>query len=84
MRLQKYFHRRAGFLRSLANHNVMMDVSSGKYYENCWDDERGLCIALAHDRALQDALWTRSEQLIARFEETHTNLPEPVALSPSF
>ncbi|VDK56088.1 unnamed protein product [Anisakis simplex] len=42
---------------------------SGKYYENCCDGENGLSGALAHDEALQDALWDKSVELIGKYEK---------------
>uniref|UniRef100_F1KZF6 WW domain-containing oxidoreductase n=1 Tax=Ascaris suum TaxID=6253 RepID=F1KZF6_ASCSU len=45
---------------------------SGKYYEGCWDDEKNLCAALAHDEALQDALWDKSLELIEQYERSRT------------
>uniref|UniRef100_A0A915DMU1 Uncharacterized protein n=1 Tax=Ditylenchus dipsaci TaxID=166011 RepID=A0A915DMU1_9BILA len=45
-----------------------VESDSGKYYESCWDDEKGLAKGLAHDTLLQDALWQKSLELINKFE----------------
>jgi WW domain-containing oxidoreductase len=45
-----------------------VENDSGKYYEHCWDDEKSLHKALAHDTDLQDALWQKSVELIQKFE----------------
>lgn len=47
-----------------------VENDSGKYYESCWDDEKALHAALAHDQVLQDALWDRSMEFIHKFEES--------------
>ncbi|MFH4982920.1 hypothetical protein AB6A40_009629 [Gnathostoma spinigerum] len=44
---------------------------SGKYYDNCWDDEEGLSKELAHDEDLQDAVWQKSMEIIKKFEAEH-------------
>ncbi|KAI1700841.1 short chain dehydrogenase domain-containing protein [Ditylenchus destructor] len=46
-----------------------VENDSGKYYESCWDDEKNLATALAHDKDLQDALWAKSVELVKKFEE---------------
>lgn len=43
---------------------------SGKYWESCWDDEKSLQVELARDENLQDSLWSKSEELIIKFEES--------------
>ncbi|EFO84091.1 hypothetical protein CRE_16935 [Caenorhabditis remanei] len=43
---------------------------SGKYWESCWDDEKNLDKKVARDEELQDALWKRTEELIAEWERT--------------
>lgn len=45
-----------------------VESDSGKYYESCWDDEKTLAKALAHDQELQDALWAKSLELVKDFE----------------
>ena len=44
---------------------------SKKYYESCSDNENSLQKAIAHDVALQDALWEKSCELVAKFEAEH-------------
>uniref|UniRef100_A0A914VE82 NAD(P)-binding protein n=1 Tax=Plectus sambesii TaxID=2011161 RepID=A0A914VE82_9BILA len=43
---------------------------SGKYFENCWDDEKKLQKSLARDEALQDALWKHTEEFLRKFESS--------------
>jgi WW domain-containing oxidoreductase len=45
-----------------------LSSNSGRYFENCWDDEKGLHTALAHDEALQDALWKHTEDFLREFQ----------------
>uniref|UniRef100_A0A914EPX6 WW domain-containing oxidoreductase n=1 Tax=Acrobeloides nanus TaxID=290746 RepID=A0A914EPX6_9BILA len=47
-----------------------VEKDSGKYYESCWDDEKSLSKLLAHDEALQDALWEKSVELVKKYEES--------------
>jgi WW domain-containing oxidoreductase len=42
--------------------------NSGRYFENCWDDENKLQTALARDENLQEALWTHTEEFLRNFE----------------
>uniref|UniRef100_A0A7E4VMV8 NAD(P)-binding protein n=1 Tax=Panagrellus redivivus TaxID=6233 RepID=A0A7E4VMV8_PANRE len=50
---------------------VSPDVAdrSGRYYESCWEEEKDLA-PLARDEILQDALWTKSLELIKKFEDS--------------
>ncbi|KAK6054369.1 oxidoreductase, short chain dehydrogenase/reductase family protein [Cooperia oncophora] len=41
---------------------------SGKYWESCWDDEKNLCVELARDEHLQNALWERTDKILDKFE----------------
>ncbi|CAI4233012.1 unnamed protein product [Auanema sp. JU1783] len=41
---------------------------SGKYWEGCWDDEKNLDKEVAHDEALQEALWQKTDEIIDQFE----------------
>uniref|UniRef100_A0A914VG23 Uncharacterized protein n=1 Tax=Plectus sambesii TaxID=2011161 RepID=A0A914VG23_9BILA len=43
---------------------------SGKYFQDAWDDEKGLQASLARDEALQDALWNHTEQFLKQFESS--------------
>ncbi|VDM73479.1 unnamed protein product [Strongylus vulgaris] len=51
---------------------------SGKYWEECWDDERDLSVQLARDEELQDALWEKTNQLLDKYEASR----KPVSNSP--
>uniref|UniRef100_A0A8R1HL55 Uncharacterized protein n=1 Tax=Caenorhabditis japonica TaxID=281687 RepID=A0A8R1HL55_CAEJA len=46
-----------------AGHPEVRQVS-GKYWDSCWDDERGLYKEIARDAELQDALWEQSNKLV--------------------
>ncbi|CAJ0608420.1 unnamed protein product [Cylicocyclus nassatus] len=48
------------------------DVSdvSGKYWEECWHDEKNLSTQLAHDMELQDALWKKTNEILDKYEAT--------------
>ncbi len=46
---------------------------SGRYFADCWDDQKKLDSALACDEQLQDALWTYSDQLVDRLLHTGAN-----------
>ena len=43
--------------------------ASGKFYKNCWEDEKGFAKKLTHDSALQNALWDKSMEMIKKFEK---------------
>jgi WW domain-containing oxidoreductase len=45
-----------------------LSSNSGRYFENCWDDEKRLHTVLARDEALQDALWNHTEDFLREFE----------------
>jgi len=49
-----------------------VEKNGGRYYENCWDDEKSLNKSLAKDEALQDALWKKCLEYIEAYEKART------------
>ncbi|KAI6194201.1 WW domain-containing oxidoreductase [Aphelenchoides besseyi] len=47
-----------------------VEQRSGRYFDDCWDDESQLNSALAHDQNLQDALWDRSLAYVKKYEDS--------------
>jgi len=48
-------------------------TNSGRYFSDCWDDQKDLDRALACDEQLQDALWTYSNQLVDKLLHAGAN-----------
>uniref|UniRef100_A0A914E7E4 Uncharacterized protein n=1 Tax=Acrobeloides nanus TaxID=290746 RepID=A0A914E7E4_9BILA len=45
-----------------------VENESSQYYEDCWTSEKSLCVDLAHDKVLQNALWDKSIEFVTNFE----------------
>jgi hypothetical protein len=45
-----------------------LNQNSGRYFEDCWDDEKNLQTTLARDEALQDGLWKHTEEFLRKFQ----------------
>lgn len=50
-----------------------VERDSGRYYVSCWDEETSLAKPLAHDEALQDALWAKSLELVKQYEASRAS-----------
>ena len=45
-----------------------LNQNSGRYFNDCWDDEKDLQTALTMDEDLQDALWKHTEEFLRSFD----------------
>jgi len=50
-----------------------LETISGRYFSDCWDDQKKLDSALACDEQLQDALWIYSDELVDKLLHAGVN-----------